>query len=420
MPALEKIFAERNACPKAVVSLAAVVSTGVVRDSFGMICQRLESRLASEEASPANLRKTDSELQALSATKKNAQDFFQFRAALLTAFDSISVPSSGGSDGPVPRESGSADGTSAYLLVKSFYSLLGWMLMVQPDRLSLTTSRTTPAPSSRAQNSAEPPVHVTYYDPPSGKITIERASAAFRWGLMINMEGRLIGLENALRTATPTGGELYYALQLRDDGLPIYSINGVSLRDAEDTGKGAEETEEIQTKRLEKLQEILKGKQTKVTLIVGGVPGLHDPQVVAFELVHQGGEGALGQEACLILRRASLSVDWGIKLSKNEDGQLILDGVSSSLALSSDANEFINAHIGNLHVVQVNGFGSSSRNFHEDIMRTSLFLKLRLQSVAKVGPGATEAGAQDKKGNLTRPFPPNPGPNKTPPPPPQE
>ncbi|CBH12306.1 hypothetical protein, conserved [Trypanosoma brucei gambiense DAL972] len=402
MPRLEKIFAERSACAKAVVSLTAVLCTGVVRDNYGVVCQRLEARLAAEEASPANSRRTDVELQALAATKKNTQDFLQFRAALVTAFDSISAPLTSNGSNSIPRETAAADGTTANLVVQSFYSLLGWMLMVQPDRLNLETTRITPSLPFSPQDISDPPVTVTYYDPSSGKITIERSASSFKWGLLINMASKLIGVENTLRTATSTGGELFHALQLSEGGLPIYNINGVTIREPGEQEADGDVSEEVRVSRLEKLQNILKSKVTKVSLLVAGVSGMHDPQEVSFNIIPQGGEGASGQEACLILKRPSVSVDWKLKLVANGENQLILDSVSPNISLSNAASEFINTHLGNLHVAQVNGCEPKNNSFLDDVMRSSLFLILRLQTVATVNSDSKDGSVAVGVGNSRR------------------
>ncbi|RNC57736.1 hypothetical protein TcCL_ESM04695 [Trypanosoma cruzi] len=228
MPRLESFFGERIASSKAVASLAAVLSTGIVRDSYKEACNRLEARLAMEEQPQAKKKRTKEGHFALEATKKNTQDLFQLRASLLTAFETISTPFNENGTTPLPN-SATADATTAVLTVESYYSLLRWVLMMQPERLELKVAHSTMALYQEPQAAKKLFAKVTCYDPTTGKVVIERTTADSKWGMMINASGALVGLENALRNATPAGGALYHALQQRKGGLSIFDINNVHI-----------------------------------------------------------------------------------------------------------------------------------------------------------------------------------------------
>ncbi|RNF17972.1 hypothetical protein TcG_05604 [Trypanosoma cruzi] len=388
MPRLESFFGERIASSKAVASLAAVLSTGIVRDSYKEACNRLEARLAVEEQPQAKKKRTTEGQFALEATKKNTQDLFQLRVSLLTAFETISTPFNENGTTPLPN-SATADATTAVLTVESYYSLLRWVLMMQPERLELKVAHSTMALYQEPQTAMKLFAKVTCYDPTTGKVVIERTTADSKWGMMLNASGALVGLENALRNATPAGGALYHVLQQRKAGLSIFGINNVHIGGAE--GEELEEGEheemvDAQTKaaRVEKIKKALQGSDCVISLHVEKVTTMGEPQEVAFDAIQQGGEEASGQQAVLILKRPSIEVQWSLKMRVHTEGVIVLEGCSDSLPVSEAARKFLFSHRGHLLLVQVNGCDATHGALLMDLIRSSLYLVLRLQVVDNV------------------------------------
>ncbi|EKG07624.1 hypothetical protein TCSYLVIO_001243 [Trypanosoma cruzi] len=388
MPRLENFFGERIASSKAVASLAAVLSTGIVRDSYKEACNRLEARLAVEEQPQAKKKRTTEGQFALEATKKNTQDLFQLRVSLLTAFETISTPFNENGTTPLPN-SATADATTAVLTVESYYSLLRWVLMMQPERLELKVAHSTMALYQEPQTAMKLFAKVTCYDPTTGKVVIERTTADSKWGMMLNASGALVGLENALRNATPAGGALYHVLQQRKAGLSIFGINNVHIGGAE--GEELEEGEhkemvDAQTKaaRVEKIKKALQGSDCVISLHVEKVTTMGEPQEVAFDAIQQGGEEASGQQAVLILKRPSIEVQWSLKMRVHTEGVIVLEGCSDSLPVSEAARKFLFSHRGHLLLVQVNGCDATHGALLMDLIRSSLYLVLRLQVVDNV------------------------------------
>ncbi|ORC87899.1 uncharacterized protein TM35_000191430, partial [Trypanosoma theileri] len=382
MARLENVFAERNACAKAVATLGAVLSTGIVRDTYGEACKRLEARLAAEEESEINSKRTKNAKLALGATKKNTQDLVQLRNALVTAFDAISTPFY--ENGTKPQaNSSTSDASAADLTVESYYGLLGWVLMLQPERLHLEAVHSTVSPIQKPREAVEQFAKVTSYNPATGEVTIVRAKPTSKWGLMINSGGALIGLENSLRNATSSGGELYSAIQQQKAGLSIFNINGRSVR----SSKGEkEDTPEAKSSRMGKILEVLRQSDLEISLTLTKVEKHDEPQEVAFDLIEQGGEGASGQEAALILRRPSTEVQWQLTLRFRSEGFFVLDDFSSSLRLSKEAKKFLSTHRGHLLITHVNGCAISNNKFLMDLISSSVYLVLRLRVVNDVEP----------------------------------
>ncbi|EAN91857.1 hypothetical protein, conserved [Trypanosoma cruzi] len=388
MPRLESFFGERIASSKAVASLAAVLSTGIVRDSYKEACNRLEARLAVEEQPQAKKKRTTEGQFALEATKKNTQDLFQIRASLLTAFETISTPFNENGTTPLPN-SATADATTAVLTVESYYSLLRWVLMMQPERLELNVAHSTMALYQEPQAAKKLFAKVTCYDPTTGKVVIERTTADSKWGMVLNASGALVGLENALRNATPAGGALYHALHQRKAGLSIFDINNVHIGGAE--GEELEEGEhevlvDAKTKaaRVEKIKKVLQGSDCVISLRVEKVTTMGEPKEVAFDAIQQGGEEASGQQAVLILKRPSIEVQWKLKMRVHTEGVIVLEDCSDSLPVSEAARNFLSSHRGHLLLVQVNGCDATHGALLMDLFRSSLYLVLRLQVVDNV------------------------------------
>ncbi|KAH9600499.1 hypothetical protein LSM04_002629 [Trypanosoma melophagium] len=380
MARLENIFAERNACAKAVASLGAVLSTGIVRDTFGEACKRLEARLASEEHSNINSKRTKNSKFALGATKKNTQDLVQLRNALITAFDAISTPFYENGTKPLANSS-TSDASAADLTVESYYSLLGWVLMLQPERLHLEAIHSTVSPIQKPREAVEQFAKVTSYNPSTGEVTIVRAKPTSKWGLMINAGGTLIGLENSLRNATSSGGELYSAIQQQKDGLAIFNINGRSIRSSKSE---KEDTPEAKASRMGKILEVLRQSDLEISLTLTKVEKHGEPREVAFDLIDQGGEGTSGQQAALILRRPCTEVQWQLTLRLCSEGFFVLDDFSSSLQLSKEAEKFLSTHRGHLLITHVNGCAITNNKFLMDLISSSVYLVLRLRVVDDV------------------------------------
>ncbi|KAG8348331.1 hypothetical protein ERJ75_000239500 [Trypanosoma vivax] len=402
LPRLEAIFAARNACPKCILSLAAVLSTGSVLDNLVEVCKRIGARLTAEGTAPIASRRTEKEKQALEATKKNVQDFKQLRATMAATFDSISIPSKKATGLPPSPSSSATDIKAAEMIIQLYYSLLNWMLMIQPERVNLSTPRHVGDAPGSPQGSESLFARVTFYDAASGKVVIERSSLTSKWGVMVNPQGTMIGVENALRVATGAGGELYYALQLQSSGLPIFDVNGVRVRESDEMD-GGKESSEAKTKRLEKIRAALMGPNTVVSFKVAPIIGLREPREITFNLVQQGGEGASGQLADLILRRMSVDVDWNIKFSPGDKKQLVLESIPETLQLSDSAREFVERNSGSLVVVQVNGCDTVKNKFIVDLVNSSLILVLRLQVLPRRQDNVKNVSADNDGAHLSKP-----------------
>ncbi|RNF26440.1 uncharacterized protein Tco025E_01281, partial [Trypanosoma conorhini] len=394
---LESFFGERNASAKAVASLAAVLSTGIVRDCYKEACNRLEARLAVEGQSHAGKPRTTERNLALEATRKNTQDLLQLRGALVTAFEAISTPFNENGTTPMPN-SATADATTAVLTVEAYYNLLGWALMMQPERLGLKAAHSTPTLYQEPQAAEKLFAKVTLYDPATGMIVIERKNVASKWGIMLNASGALIGVENSLRNSTTAGGALYHALQQRKKGLPIFAINDVHIGSAEEEEKGGIEEARANTKalRLERIRGALQQSDCVISLRVATVTTLGEPQEVAFDIIQQGGEDAAGQQAALILKRPSTEVPWQLQMQIYAESVFVLDGFAESLPLSKAAKEFLCTHRGHILIMQVNGCNATHGDLIMDVIRSSLYLVLRLRVVSDMGEIASETTAKQE------------------------
>ncbi|KEG07835.1 hypothetical protein DQ04_08691000 [Trypanosoma grayi] len=372
---LETAFAEKSTCAKAVASLAAVLSTGIVRDSYSEACRKLEARLTAEMGPLEEGRRTEEERLALQATKRNIQDFVQLRGALVTAFDAISAPFNENGTTPL-GSSAAADVATSALTVQSYFSLLGWVLMVQPERLGLAALHTTPSLRQVSKGTAEKFAKVTHYSAATGKVVIERVGPTAKWGVMLNSAGALVGLENTLRNATPAGDALYFALQQQTTGLPIIEINGYQIGTDQDTGANSE--------RWERIRNELQDSDRMVSLTVAKVDQLSEPQEIAFDILPQGGEGASGQQVALILKRPSTGVQWQLKMRIRAEGVLALEDFSKTLPLSPAATKFLTDHRGHLLIVNANGCDVSNSDLLMEMIRSSLYLVLRIRVVDDV------------------------------------
>ncbi|RNE98278.1 hypothetical protein TraAM80_08851 [Trypanosoma rangeli] len=385
---LESFFGERNASAKAVASLAAVLATGIVRDIYKEACNRLEARLTLEGQSHIEKSRTKERNLALEATRKNTQDLMQLRGALVTAFEAINTPFNENGITPLPS-SATVDETTAVLTVESYYNLLGWVLMMQPERLGLMAVHSTPTLYQEPQAAEKLFAKVTLYDPLTGRIVIERTNAASKWGIMLNASGALVGVENALRNATAAGGALYHALQQRKTGLPIFDIDDTHIDGAEgEETEGNEDAElaRANTKavRLENIRKTLQQSGCVISLRVAKVTTLGEPQEIAFDIIPQGGEDAAGQQAALILKRPSTDVQWQLQMQVHAESVFLLEGFAASLPLSKAAKKFLSTHCGHLVIMQVNGCDATHGDLIMDVIRSSLYLVLRLRVVSDV------------------------------------
>lgn len=428
MPQLESFLAHHNAPAKAVVALAHCLSEGTSHDVLAAFLQMLEQRVQTELDPAVDRRRSEAEHTALRGTKNNLQDMAQLVRDVQTAYRSIDTASQAQRRQPQsdPTEidaarSPAANAVPAGMVEASFYKVLRWVLAVDTDRRALRaaaaaagapttaaaqSASTAPASvvlSGAAGTAAPTPLtgfaKVAEYDPFTGRLTLERADVAQRWGLLLNAKGLLVGLENELRNSSEAGERLYAAVQQQSGeagGLAIFEVNRRRIRAVHltDDGVSASSGDIMQKLRTGLMQptrtlhlSIEKRKQADLTV----------PREVLFEVSYQGGEGGVGQRCVLMMERASTSISWGLKLKYLKGSPAVLSDFSPSMKLSGAAKNFLFDMRGRLRVLRVNNQEMAKLSAEEmrSVISGSLLLTLNLQVTDTSGdvPDELEAAA---------------------------
>ncbi|CAM42540.1 conserved hypothetical protein [Leishmania braziliensis MHOM/BR/75/M2904] len=421
MPQLESFLAHHNAPAKAVVALAKCLSEGTSHDVLTSFLQVLKQRVQQELDPAVDRKRSVHEHSALLATKNNLQDIVQLMRDMQTAYHSIDTASQIQRRQPQSdptavdlAQSPAANAVSARIVEDSFYKVLRWVVAVDADRRALHAATTgaaataveeshlatTPVPAAVAtpsRSSAKAFARVVEYDPFTGRVTLERADAAQRWGLLLNSRGLLVGVENELRNSSEAGERLYDAIQQQSGeagGLAIFEVNrhrirAVHLSDEELAASGDDIMQKLRatlthaTKTLSLTIE--RRKQADLTV----------PREVLFEVSDQGGEGGVGQRCLLMMERASTSISWGLKLKYFKDSVAVLSDFAPSARLSSAAKNLLFDMRGRLRVLKVNNqdMAKLSATEMKSLVSGSLLLSLHLQVTDSKGdvPPSVEA-----------------------------
>ncbi|KAG5471991.1 hypothetical protein CUR178_02656 [Leishmania enriettii] len=421
MPQLESFLAHHNAPAKAVVALAQCLSEGTSHDVLTSLLHVLEQRVQQEVDPAVDRRRSEEERSALLATKNNAHDIAQLVRDVQTAYRSIDTasqvlrrqPQSDPTERDMPRNP-AANAVPARIVEESFYKVLRWVIAVDADRRALRaaatgTSRTevkepavatAPVPTAAATLPAanlKGFARVIEYDPFTGLLTLERADATQRWGLLLNSKGLLVGVENELRNSSEAGERLYDAVQQQSGeagGLAIFEVNrhrvrAVHMSDEEVAASGDDIMQKLRanlTQASKTLSLTIEGRK-QVDLTV--------PREVLFEVSHQGGEGGVGQRCLLMMERAATSISWGLKLKYLQGTAVLLSDFSPSVRLSNAAKNILFDMRGRLRVLKINHQDMAKLSAAEmkSLISGSLLLTLHLQVTDAQGDVPPEAEA---------------------------
>ncbi|KAG5495809.1 hypothetical protein JIQ42_02674 [Leishmania sp. Namibia] len=421
MPQLESFLAHHNAPAKAVVALAQCLSDGTSHDVLTSLLHVLEQRVQQEVDPAVDRRRSEEERSALLATKNNAHDIAQLVRDVQTAYRSIDTasqvlrrqPQSDPTERDMAR-SPAANAVPARIVEESFYKVLRWVIAVDADRRALRAAATgtsltevkepavatAPVPTAAATQPAaglKGFARVIEYDPFTGRLTLERADATQRWGLLLNSKGLLVGVENELRNSSEAGERLYDAVQQQSGeagGLAIFEVNrhrvrAVHMSDEEVTASGDDIMQKLRanlTQASKTLYLTIEGRK-QVDLTV--------PREVLFEVSHQGGEGGVGQRCLLMMERAATSISWGLKLKYLQGTAALLSDFSPSVRLSDAAKNILFDMRGRLRVLKINHQDMAKLSAAEmkSLISGSLLLTLHLQVTDAQGNVPPEAEA---------------------------
>ncbi|KAG5471635.1 hypothetical protein LSCM4_03186 [Leishmania orientalis] len=421
MPHLESFLAHHNAPAKAVVALAQCLSEGTSHDVLTSLLHVLEQRVQQEEDPAVDRRRSEEERSALLATKNNAHDIAQLVRDVQTAYRSIDTasqvlrrqPQSDPTERDMAR-SPAANAVPARIVEESFYKVLRWVIAVDADRRALRAAATgtsltevkepavatAPVPTAAATQPAANLngfARVIEYDPFTGRLTLERADATQRWGLLLNSKGLLVGVENELRNSSEAGERLYDAVQQQSGeagGLAIFEVNrhrirAVHMSDEEVAASGDDIMQKLRanlTQASKTLYLTIEGRK-QVDLTV--------PREVLFEVSHQGGEGGVGQRCLLMMERAATSISWGLKLKYLQGTAALLSDFSPSVRLSNAAKNILFDMRGRLRVLKINHQDMAKLSAAEmkSLISGSLLLTLHLQVTDAQGDVPPEAEA---------------------------
>lgn len=367
LPTLEGYFAHHRAPAKAIAATAYALSEGVTRRAVDSYLHALAERIAVESEPVVEKHRSQSERRAFAATRNNMQDFVQVHSNFLVAYDCIPRSTSGNSAvSAVAAFPGSAAATmgqpvsaatqaaSAGLLSEAYYSLLRWVLAVDPERRAL--QRQAAEKNNDSPSSSVTGVVVTEYDAYEGRVSLSRPRPTTPWGCVFNGDGYLVGVSNELRNSGEAGARLFTALQQRSGaviGLPVLEANRRRIRSLQ---MSAEELAAQRGNITAGLRDSLTSDARTLHLLVPpeSQAALTAPQEVVFEPMVQGGENASGQQALLVLRRANTAIPWGVKMVKDGEGTLKLQEFSDNIRLSARAKDFLFDHRGGLSILGLN------------------------------------------------------------------
>ncbi|KAG5497568.1 hypothetical protein JKF63_03832 [Porcisia hertigi] len=421
MPQLEFFLAHHNAPAKAVVALAHCLSEGTSNELLTSFLCMLEERIQQELDPVVHRKRSEKERAALRATENNLRDMAQLVRDVQTAYHSIDTasqrqrrqPQSDPSEVDMARTP-AANAISAKIVEEAFYKVLRWVVAVDADRRALLAAATATAsltPDESALATAQAPAvaatppeatprafaKVIDYDAFTGQLKLERADAAQRWGLLVNAQGLLVGLENEVRNSSEAAERLYNAVQQQSGeagGLAIYEVNrrrirSVHLSDGGVPANGDDIMQKLRssltqnTKTLHLLIE--KRKQADLTV----------PREVLFEVSYQGGEGGVGQRCILMMERASTSISWGLKVKYVEGAAAVLSDFAPRMHLSNAAKNLLFDMRGRLRVQKINNRDMTNLSMAEmrRLITGSLLLTLHLQVTDAKGNIQLEAVA---------------------------
>lgn len=385
LPHLERCFAEHSIPPHAIMATAYTVSEGLVQSTLWNYLEMLNTRIEAEMKPEMNQRRSAEERQALHATSNNLRDLRNTCESLRVAYggmvttSQLQRPQSTAVDGAISLSvtSAHANVQSADLLSSSYYGLVRWLLAVDVERVALQQGTTT---------ATTPDVWVSDFDLHSGKITLQRRDLSVKWGLIFNQEGNLTGLDNALSNASEAGHQLLLAMQRSDSaaGFAVLELNRRRIREAHMS------SEEVAAQRAEILSKLRDGccaENKTLTVVIAKQP--HDVLTTAheilFDLASQGGEGAVGGRAILVLKRPSPEVPWGLRLKLSPGGEAAyLTDFTDQTRLSEAAKNFLYDNRQQLRIIGINHVDTkalTAKGGINRVMKESLVLSIVLQVV---------------------------------------
>lgn len=286
-----------------------------VKLRFEMVMLQLRARLEEEMRAATK----EEELAALLVTETLLEDF-------VVVYNNVLLTIPAGRCISVPQAS-----MLLPTIIRYYYQLGDWVMC------TANVSSVSPLSLTRVTRVS--------CDDEKGVVDIElrRPAPDTPWGLLFNEKSRLIGMDVSMRVHDKAR-ELHALLRCTQTGATIVAVNETPVR-ASDLDFSHEALTAIHDASVNR-------KRIKLTAKAAGFKAAirNVPVEVAFSLPPQGGEGASGQRASLLLHRLAAEVPWRFSIDEH------LHWIHPPLAMLSDeCKSFVRQYSRRLRLLAVNG-----------------------------------------------------------------